>query len=56
MILSRYIDSLQKKHNKLQNQLDSETTSSADDLYIANLKRKKLLLKDKIEKLKAASS
>lgn len=53
MTVSAHMKALKKKHGELENQLDAARAAlSTDDLYIASLKRKKLHIKDEIEKLK----
>jgi len=53
MTISAHLDALQKKHESLEIQINAALGSpSSDDLEISDLKRKKLLLKDEIEKLK----
>jgi len=57
MTISAHLDALQKKHESLEIQINTALSSpSSDDLEINDLKRKKLLLKDEIEKLKAQSN
>lgn len=54
MTVSTHMEALKKKHGELESQLNAARAAvSTDDLYIANLKRKKLFIKDEIEKLKA---
>lgn len=53
MAIEAHLETLEKKHHFLQQQLDAMAASpSTDDLEIAEVKRKKLLLKDEIEKFK----
>jgi len=53
MTISAHLDALQKKHEALEIQInDALASPSSDDLDINDLKRKKLQLKDEIEKLK----
>jgi len=53
MTISSHLDALQKKHEALEIQInDALASPSSEDLEISDLKRKKLLLKDEIEKLK----
>lgn len=57
MTVSTHIEALKKKHGELESQLDAARAAiSTDDLYIADLKRKKLHIKDEIEKLMAQPS
>jgi hypothetical protein len=54
MSLASHLAELQRKHGDLDRQLDEAKSSpSVDDLEIATLKRRKLALKDQIEKLQA---
>jgi len=53
MTVSAHLDALQKKHEALETQINAALNSpSHNDLEISDLKRKKLSLKDEIEKLK----
>ncbi len=53
MPLQNRLAELERKHLALKRQIeDALAHSSADDLEVVELKRKKLLLKDEIEKLK----
>ena len=52
MSLASHLAELQRKHGDLDRQLDEAMSSpSIDDLEIANLKRRKLAIKDEIERL-----
>lgn len=54
MSLEAHLSELQRKHGELERQLASALNRpSADNLEILSLKRRKLALKDQIEKLKA---
>ena len=54
MSLANHLDELQRKHGEIERQIDEALSHpSVDDLEIVNLKRRKLALKDEIEKLKA---
>jgi hypothetical protein len=54
MSLASHLAELQRKHGELERELDEALTHpSIDDLEIATLKRRKLALKDEMEKLKA---
>lgn len=54
MTTSARLEALEKKHDLLDDEIKSATLApSIDDLIIADLKRKKLLLKDEMEKLRA---
>ena len=53
MTIQAHLESLQKKHGVLEEQLHHAMTSpSIDDGQIADLKRRKLRLKDEIERLR----
>ena len=52
MSLASHLAELQRKHGDLDRQLDEAMSHpSADDLEIARLKRRKLAIKDQIERL-----
>ena len=54
MSLANHLEELQRKHGDIDRELDEALLHpSIDDLQIANLKRRKLAIKDEIEKLKA---
>ena len=54
MSLAHHLDELQRKHGDIEREIDNAMTHpSVDDLEIVNLKRRKLALKDEIEKLRA---
>jgi hypothetical protein len=54
MSLANHLEELQRKHGDIERELDQAMTHpSVDDLEIVTLKRRKLALKDEIEKLKA---
>ncbi|PBB44672.1 DUF465 domain-containing protein [Mesorhizobium sp. WSM3866] len=54
MSLASHLDELQRKHCDIERELiDAMNHPSVDDLEIATLKRRKLAIKDEIEKLKA---
>jgi hypothetical protein len=56
MTIQAHIASLEKKHGALEEELQSILTSpSADDREIAELKRRKLRLKDELQRLKAST-
>lgn len=51
MSLEGHLSELARRHQALEKQIESEKTHpSADPLKVAELKRKKLLLKDEIAK------
>jgi hypothetical protein len=52
MSLANHLEELQRKHGDIERELDEAMLHpSVDDLEIAALKRRKLALKDEIEKL-----
>jgi hypothetical protein len=56
MTIQAHIASLEKKHGALEEELQSILTSpSVDDREIAELKRRKLRLKDELQRLKAST-
>lgn len=56
MTIQAHLDSLQKKHGAIEDQLhDALTSPSIDDQQIAELKRLKLRLKDEMERLRAST-
>lgn len=53
MALQSHLAELERKHQALEKEIESETIRPAgDDLRLAELKRRKLQLKDEIEKLR----
>jgi hypothetical protein len=57
MTIQAHLASLEKKHGALEEELESVLASpSSDDREIAQLKRRKLRLKDEMERLKAATT
>lgn len=57
MSLQSHLTELEKKHQALERELHAVMTSpSADDLQVAEIKRRKLQLKDEINRLKEAVS
>ncbi|HEY8384521.1 MAG TPA: DUF465 domain-containing protein [Microvirga sp.] len=57
MQLQNHLMELERKHRALEREIqDALAHPSADDLRLAELKRKKLQLKDEIAKLKGATS
>ena len=53
MAMHAHLDELVRRHRALEKEIEAENTSAgSSDLRIVELKRKKLLLKDEIEKLK----
>ena len=54
MSLANHLEELQRKHGDIERQLDKAMNHpSVDDLEIVTLKRRKLALKDEIEKLRS---
>ncbi len=52
MSLANHLEELRKKHGEIERELDAAMTHpSVDDLEIVTLKRRKLAIKDAIEKL-----
>ncbi|WP_112663885.1 YdcH family protein [Microvirga flavescens] len=55
MPLLNHLTELERKHRTLERQIeDAQNHPSTDDVTLAELKRKKLQLKDQISKLKNA--
>jgi hypothetical protein len=53
MSMHAHLEELVKRHRALEKEIETENASSASsDLRINELKRKKLVLKDEIEKLR----
>jgi hypothetical protein len=56
MALDAHIEELSGKHRALDKQIQEEMTKpSSDDIHIAELKRQKLLLKDRMTRLRSQS-
>ena len=54
MSLANHLEELQRKHGDIEREIDEAMLHpSVDDLDIVSLKRRKLAIKDEIEKLKA---
>ena len=54
MSLASHLAELKRKHGDIEREIDEALTHpSVDDLEIARLKRRKLAIKDEIEKLNA---
>lgn len=54
MSLASHLDELNRKHGDIERQIDEALNHpSVDDLEIVNLKRRKLAIKDEIEKLRS---
>jgi hypothetical protein len=57
MAIQAHLVELERKHRVLENELhEALLHPSTDDLLIAELKRRKLLVKDEIERLKICTS
>ena len=53
MSLDSHLSELQRRHQTLSQQIaEREQSPASDDVHLHELKRKKLLLKDEIEKLR----
>jgi len=53
MSLQSHLAELEKKHKALEDQIhDCQTHPAVDDLQVVELKRKKLLVKEAIERLR----
>lgn len=56
MAIQAHLVELERKHRVLENELhDALMHLSTDDLQIVELKRRKLLIKDEIEKLRQSN-
>ncbi|MBB4346781.1 hypothetical protein D3C87_1659400 [compost metagenome] len=56
MTIQAHIASLEKKHGDLEEELQAILSSpSSDDREIADLKRRKLRIKDQMQRLKAST-
>ena len=57
MAIQAHLVELERKHKVLENELhDALTHLSTDDLRILELKRRKLMVKDEIERLRLTAS
>lgn len=57
MAIQAHLVELERKHRNLENELhDAMTHLSTDDLRIIELKRRKLFLKDEIERIRLAAA
>lgn len=57
MGIEAHLESLERKHGDLETEINEALAApSIDDLEISDLKRKKLVLKDEIEKLKTQTA
>lgn len=53
MSMQSHVEELERRHQALEKALKEEVTRpSSDDVRVADLKRRKLLLKDEINRLK----
>ena len=53
MSLANHLEELQRRHGEIDRQIDEAMLHpSVDDLEIASLKRRKLAIKDELEKLR----
>ncbi len=56
MAIQAHLVELERKHEVLENELHEALQHySTDDLYILQLKRRKLLLKDQIQRIKSTA-
>ena len=57
MAIQAHLVELERKHKSLENELhEALVPLSTDDLEIAELKRRKLMVKDEIERLKHSAA
>ena len=57
MAIESHLETLERKHGALEKQIaDALLSPASDDLMITDLKRRKLMLKEQIERLKSAST
>ncbi len=57
MAIESHLASLEQKHGALEQEISEALASPAtDDLLIASLKRRKLVLKEQIEKLRSTAT
>ncbi|HVX72305.1 MAG: YdcH family protein [Devosia sp.] len=57
MTTEGHIAALERRHRELERQIDDEMTHlSHDDMMIAALKRRKLEIKDELQKLQASAA
>ena len=57
MKIESHLETLEKKHGALEEEIaEALAHPSVDDLEIADLKRRKLLLKDEMERLRAEAT
>ncbi|MDB5649045.1 MAG: hypothetical protein JWL62_565 [Hyphomicrobiales bacterium] len=56
MSMHSHLNELQRRHKALEKEIETEKLHlSTDDLRLVELKRKKLMLKDQIEKLRTTT-
>lgn len=56
MTLQNHLSELERKHRSLEREIqDAMSRPGADDLRVAELKRRKLQLKDEISRLRASN-
>jgi hypothetical protein len=54
MAIESHLETLERKHGALDKEIsDALLSPASDDLTISNMKRRKLVLKEQIERLKA---
>ncbi|MCW5680921.1 MAG: DUF465 domain-containing protein [Xanthobacteraceae bacterium] len=57
MSIQSHLTELQRKHQALEREIESERTHpSSDSLRLAELKRRKLVLKEEIERIRAGAT
>ncbi len=55
MAIESHLETLERKHGALEKEIsDALLSPASDDLMITDLKRRKLMLKEQIERLKSA--
>jgi hypothetical protein len=52
MTIKAHLAELERQHKTLEHEIAEALASSTDDLKIAELKRRKLILKDEIERVR----
>lgn len=54
MAIESHLETLERKHGALEKEIsDALLSPASDDLQISNMKRRKLMLKEQIEKIKS---
>ncbi len=57
MALESHLAELQRKHGEIEREIDEAMTHpSVDDLVISQLKRRKLAIKDEMEKIRTSAT